>query len=125
MQDVLQAVLGELRSGRTVALATVVRASGSTPRADGAKMMIAPDAETDDGLIEHVRMGPIGRLTLLRYFPKLFDGTYVDTPHATRRPVRRAEFELEGPVDVMIDGEVKRLHCETLDILPGALDVMA
>jgi xanthine dehydrogenase accessory factor len=46
MQDVLQAVLGEIRSGRTVVLATVVHASGSTPRTDGAKMMIARDRST-------------------------------------------------------------------------------
>jgi diacylglycerol kinase (ATP) len=32
----------------------------------GGTMMIAPDAVTDDGLIEYVRWGPIGRLGLIR-----------------------------------------------------------
>jgi diacylglycerol kinase family enzyme len=27
-------------------------------------------------------------------------------------------------VDVMIDGEVVTLHCQTLDVLPGALNVV-
>jgi hypothetical protein len=28
-------------------------------------------------------------------------------------------------VDVMVDGEVLMLHCEELDVLPGALNVVA
>jgi hypothetical protein len=28
-------------------------------------------------------------------------------------------------VDLMVDGEVLTLHCEELDVLPGALDVVA
>ena len=43
-------------------------------------MMIAPKASTSDGLIEYVRWGPIGRLGLLRNFPKLFDGTHITHP---------------------------------------------
>jgi len=27
-------------------------------------------------------------------------------------------------VDVMVDGEVLTLHCQSLDVLPGALNVM-
>lgn len=97
----------------------------SNSKYTGGTMMIAPQADTADGLIEHVRMGPIGRLSLLRNFPRLFDGTYVELPQASRRPVTRVAFDLEGPQDVMIDGEVVRLHCEALDILPAALDVIA
>jgi diacylglycerol kinase family enzyme len=97
----------------------------SNSKYTGGTMMIAPQADTADGLIEHVRMGRIGRLSLLRNFGRLFDGTYVDLPQATRRPVTSVTFELEGPAEVMIDGEVIRLHCEALDILPGALDVIA
>ena len=32
----------------------------------GGTMMIAPDADPSDGLIEYVRWGPIGRLGLIR-----------------------------------------------------------
>ena len=89
----------------------------------GGTMMIAPDADPSDGLIEFVRWGPIGRLGLIRMLPKLYDGTHVKHPLASRRGVRHVEFNLPVPVDVMIDGEIVSLQCQALDILPAALDV--
>jgi len=87
-------------------------------------MMIAPKAEVGDGLIEYVRWGPIGRLGLIRNLPTLYDGTHIQHPLAERRPAKQIEFHLEGPVDTMVDGEVLRLQCQTLDVLPSALNVV-
>jgi diacylglycerol kinase (ATP) len=90
----------------------------------GGTMMIAPTAEVDDGLIEFVRWGPIGRVGLIRNLPTLYDGTHIRHPLAEVRRVRRVDFHLDSPVDVMIDGEVVTLHCQTLDVLPGALNIV-
>jgi len=95
----------------------------SNSKYTGGTMMIAPDADPSDGLIEFVRWGPIGRLGLVRMLPKLYDGTHVKHPLASRRGVRHVEFNVPAPVDVMIDGEIVSLQCQTLDILPAALDV--
>lgn len=89
----------------------------------GGTMLIAPDADPSDGLIEFVRWGPIGRLGLLRMLPKLYDGTHILHPLASRRAVRHVEFNVPVPVDVMIDGEVATLECRALDILPAAADI--
>jgi YegS/Rv2252/BmrU family lipid kinase len=89
----------------------------------GGTMLIAPQSDPTDGLIEFVRWGPIGRLGLLRMLPKLYDGTHVQHPLASRRAVRHVEFNLPEPVDVMIDGEIATLECRSLDVIPGALDV--
>lgn len=91
----------------------------------GGTMMIAPKAEVNDGLVEYVRWGPIGRLGLIRNLPGLYDGTHIEHPLAERKAVPRVEFKLDAPVDVMVDGEVLSLHCEELDVLPGALSVVA
>jgi diacylglycerol kinase (ATP) len=91
----------------------------------GGTMMIAPNAEIDDGLVEYVRWGPIGRAGLIRNLPGLYDGTHIEHPLAERKAARRIEFNLDVPVDVMVDGEVLTLHCEELDVLPGALNVVA
>jgi diacylglycerol kinase (ATP) len=90
----------------------------------GGTMMIAPDAVTDDGLIEYVRWGPIGRLGLIRNLATLYDGTHTRHPLAERQSVRRVEFQLDGPVDVMVDGEVLTLECRVIDVLPSALRVV-
>ncbi len=89
----------------------------------GGTMLIAPQSDPTDGLIEFVRWGPIGRLGLLRMLPKLYDGTHIQHPLASRRAVRRVEFNLPAPIEVMIDGEISTLECRFLDILPGAVDV--
>ncbi len=90
----------------------------------GGTMMIAPTADNNDGLIEYVRWGPIGRIGLIRNLPGLYDGTHIQHPLAEVRKARRIDFHLDSPVDVMIDGEVITLNCQSLDVLPGALNVV-
>lgn len=95
----------------------------SNSKYTGGTMLIAPQADATDGLIEFVRWGPIGRVGLLRTLPRLYDGTHVQHPLASRKSVKHVEFKVPVAVDVMIDGEIATLECRTLDILPGALDV--
>jgi YegS/Rv2252/BmrU family lipid kinase len=90
----------------------------------GGTMMIAPQASTDDGLIEFVRWGPVGRLQLIANFSSLFDGSHIRHPQASRRAVRSVEFQLDAPIDIMVDGETFTLDCRRIDVLPGALDVI-
>jgi len=96
----------------------------SNSKYTGGKMMIAPHAAIDSGNIEYVHWGPIGRMGLVRNLPKLFDGTHMKHKLASRRTAARIEFELKEPVDVVVDGEVLTLDVESLEVLPGALDVM-
>jgi diacylglycerol kinase (ATP) len=90
----------------------------------GGTMMIAPHAEVNDGRIEYVRWGPIGRLGLIHNLSTLYDGTHVNHPLASHRAVTQIDFQLDGPVDVMVDGEVLSVQCERLDVLPSALEVV-
>jgi diacylglycerol kinase (ATP) len=89
----------------------------------GGTMLIAPQADPTDGLIEFVRWGPIGRIGLLRMLPKLYDGTHMEHPLASRRAVRHIEFGAEVTEDVLIDGEIATLECVALDVIPAAVDI--
>jgi diacylglycerol kinase (ATP) len=89
----------------------------------GGTMLIAPHADPADGLIEFVRWGPIGRCGLLRMLPRLYNGTHIEHPLASRRRVRHVEFNVRSPVDVMIDGEIAKLECRSLDLLPAAVEI--
>jgi len=97
--------------------------SFSNSKFTGGKMMIAPKADPTDGKIEYVRWSPVSRTRLLRTFPRLFTGTHIDDPLASRAPATRVDFELDAPVNVLVDGEILRLRCQSLEILPAALDV--
>jgi len=97
--------------------------SFSNSKFTGGKMMIAPKADATDGSIEYVRWGPIGRLGLLWNFRSLFTGTHIDHPRASRAGAKRIDFSLDAPVNVLADGEILRLDCRSLEILPAALDV--
>jgi diacylglycerol kinase (ATP) len=97
----------------------------SNSKFTGGTMMIAPQAEINDGMVEYVRWGPIGRLGLIRNLPGLYDGTHIEHPLAERKAAQHIAFNLDAPVDVMVDGEVLTLHCEELDVLRGALNVVA
>jgi diacylglycerol kinase (ATP) len=89
----------------------------------GGTMLIAPQADPTDGLIEFVRWGPIGRFGLMRMLPKLYDGTHLAHPLASRRAVRHVDFNVTVPVDVMVDGEIMTLQVRSLDVIPGAVDI--
>jgi YegS/Rv2252/BmrU family lipid kinase len=89
----------------------------------GGTMLIAPNADPSDGLIEFVRWGPVGRLRLLRMLPRLYDGSHIKHPLASRKAVRRVEFKIPVPVDVLIDGEIFTLECKSLDVIPSAVDI--
>jgi diacylglycerol kinase family enzyme len=97
--------------------------SFSNSKFTGGTMLIAPEADPSDGLIEFVRWGPIGRFGLLRMLPKLYDGTHLEHPLASRRTVRRIEFGAQTPVDVLIDGEIAALECISVDVIPATVDI--
>ncbi|MCA9651817.1 MAG: diacylglycerol kinase family lipid kinase [Myxococcales bacterium] len=109
---------GELDAGDQVF------ASFNNSRFTGGKMMMAPHAKTDDGTIAVVRVGAMGRASLLATFPKIFKGTHVEHPAVTTAQAASVDLELGEEIDVMVDGEALRVVPQRLDVLPGALTVV-
>jgi diacylglycerol kinase (ATP) len=90
----------------------------------GGKMMLAPHADTGDGLVEIVRW-TVGRLAFISNFPKCYDGSHINHPAIWHCGAQKVEFRLDHPIDIMVDGEVLTLQCESLEVLPSALNVLA
>ncbi len=88
-------------------------------------MMMAPAASVDDGLADLIRVEPLGRLAIIRAFPKIYSGGHLENPAVTARAVRRIDFEAEGAVDVMVDGEILTVVPRSIEVLPGVLQVCA
>jgi YegS/Rv2252/BmrU family lipid kinase len=97
----------------------------SNSRYTGGKMMMAPGADAADGWVDVVRVGELGRLSLVRTFPKIFNGSHVHHPAVTTQRAQTIEFAVERAVDAMIDGEVVKLWPTRIEVLHRKLEVHA
>ncbi len=59
----------------------------------GGGMRIAPDARTDDGILDVCVVGDISRLTAVRQLPNLYRGTHVRHPQVTTLTGRTVEVD--------------------------------
>jgi diacylglycerol kinase (ATP) len=98
---------------------------GNTRRTGGAFWM-TPRAEPDDGYLDFVFAGELGRLRLLRLLPTTFDGSHVERPEVTYARTTRLTIECDPPTPIQADGELFDLSATHIEytILPGRLQVI-
>ena len=98
---------------------------GNTRRTGGAFWM-TPRAEPDDGYLDFVFTGRLGRLRLLRLLPTTFDGSHVEQPEVSYARTTRLTIDCEPPTPIQADGELFDLSATRIEytILPGGLRVI-
>ncbi len=99
--------------------------SFNNSRCTGGNMIMAPDADPSDGQLDVIRVGDLGRVSLLRTFPKIYEGKHLEHPSNESARAAHVRLRLEGPVDLMVDGEIVRARLDALTVLPGALEIFA
>jgi len=90
----------------------------------GGGMRMAPRAKPDDGLLEVVTIGDIGRLAGIRSLPLLYRGTHDRLVQVRFASARRVEVESDEPIGVEADGELVGTTPAVFEIMPGALRVL-
>jgi diacylglycerol kinase (ATP) len=90
----------------------------------GGGMQIAPMAELDDGLLDLIVVGELGRFEFLRSFPMLLKGTHLAHAKVSHRRFRRLEIESDPPVATLVDGELLPPGRLLIEVVPSALDVV-
>lgn len=103
----------------------VVQYSVSNSRYTANGMLIAPGAVLDDGKLDFVTVAPMGRLQVIKAFPSLFTGKHVEHDRITALKSPSLSFETETHVDLMIDGEIRQIIPERIEVLPRALEIYA
>ena len=90
----------------------------------GGGMKACPDADVADGLLDVTIVHTVGRGTLLRMLPRLFDGSFTAHPQVEVLRARAVRVDGDG-LWSMADGE--RLGRVPVDcrVVPGALRVFA
>jgi diacylglycerol kinase (ATP) len=91
----------------------------------GGGMRIAPDARLDDGLLDVVVVGDIGKPAFLATFPKVFSGRHLEHPAVTLHRARRVELHGDRPLAVYADGEPCGSLPATFTVRPAAITVLA
>lgn len=100
---------------------TVAIANG---RYFGGAMMVAPDAELDDGQFDVVAMGDFGFGDLLKSGRRLYKGTHLTMDKVTARRARVVEAEPIDPASVIeldVDGENPGRLPARFELVPSAL----
>jgi YegS/Rv2252/BmrU family lipid kinase len=71
----------------------------------GGGMMIAPDAQLDDGRFDVIAVAGVGRGRFLMQLPKVFKGTHVANPEVTVRRAREVKISADRPFQLYADGD--------------------
>jgi YegS/Rv2252/BmrU family lipid kinase len=99
--------------------------AAANSKAFGGGMLLAPDAELDDGQLDVVTISQVSKLRYLRGVPKVFDGAHVDNPEVCIRRAAEVRIEADRPFAVYADGDHLADLPATVRVLPGALRVIA
>jgi diacylglycerol kinase (ATP) len=91
----------------------------------GGGMQIAPAAQPDDGLLDLLVVGDVGRLEAMRMMGRVRRGAHLPHPKLEHRLVRRVEVSSPRPVGIDADGERPGGLPAVFEVLPGALEVVA
>jgi diacylglycerol kinase (ATP) len=91
----------------------------------GGGMRVAPAASLDDGRLDVVVIGAVGKLTCLDLLRKVFSGRHVEHPAVSVHRARRVELAADRPLAVYADGEPAGALPATFEALPAAITVLA
>ncbi|MFC9895163.1 YegS/Rv2252/BmrU family lipid kinase [Nocardia sp. NPDC127579] len=110
-------------AGDTVIETDAVLAAIGNTRTYGGGMLVCPDAEPDDGLLDITVVGAVPRTEMLKLLPALSAGKRIDHPAVTKYRVAAVTLTAAG-APATADGEPAGTLPITLRAVPGALTVL-
>src|SRR5204862_2579136 len=113
--DLRVSVDDEIRGGR---MHDVIVANG---RYFGGGMMIAPEADPEDGRFDVLLLGDLTKRDLLLTLPKTYKGKHLPHPKAERLRGSTVEIDASKPLPVELDGEHPGTTPARFELVPRAL----
>ena len=110
-----------LDDDREIVTDLTLAAFGNT-RSYGGGMLICPDADHADGLLDITMVSSGSRLKLVRLFPTIFTGTHVELDEVTTARARKIWVECPG-INAYADGEYACPLPAEISAMPGALTI--
>ena len=87
----------------------------------GGVMRISPGAKPDDGLLNISLVGELSRLGIVRRFPGILSGRYVEDKRVDYFTGKRLEIDAEPVAEIQADGDIIGTTPAVIELLPGAL----
>jgi len=94
-------------------------------RYTGGNMLMAPEAQIDDGLFDAVVLAPLSRLSLIKTFPKIFKGTHAENPAVQFIKAKSASVYTQPQKVLLPDGEIFGTTPTEINILPRRVSYFA
>jgi diacylglycerol kinase (ATP) len=108
---------GERRAGK---MTNLIVANG---RYQGGGMLIAPEAEVDDGLFDILVIGDITKLDFVLNVGKIYRGTHLSHPKIELLKSSTVSVDADVPVPLELDGEQPGTTPARFDVVPRALQL--
>lgn len=99
--------------------------AAANSKAYGGGMFLAPDARLDDGLLDVVSVGEVGKLRYLANLPKVFKGAHLGHEEVSVRRAAEVRIAADRALAVYADGDHIADLPATIRVLPGALNVIS
>lgn len=105
----------------------IVLLAAANGRCYGGSFHLAPSASLDDGLLDVVWAGDLGRLGILGLVPAVMMGRHLGRSSVQHRNAARITVRSSRPLVVHADGEIlgEQVTELTVEVVPGALTVLA
>ncbi len=108
--------------GRELDTELTLAAFGNT-KSYGGGMLICPDADPTDGLLDVTMVSSASRTKLIRLFPTVFKGTHVDLDEVRTERARTITVDSPG-INAYADGEFACPLPVEVSAVPGALKIL-
>ena len=89
----------------------------------GGGMRVAPLADIDDGLLDVISIGDMGKLELLKALPTIYKGTHINHPKVETEKTTRVKIESAEKFLVHADGEFLGEGPVSFGLIPSALSI--
>lgn len=90
----------------------------------GGGMHVAPDASMDDGLLDVVVIGDVGKFDLLKSLPMIYKGTHGEHPKVSIEKASVVKVESSERVLVHADGELLGEGPASFRLMPAVLNIV-
>lgn len=97
----------------------------SNSKYTGGDYLIAPKAKVNDGKFDLIILNKLSRVNLLKTFPKIFDGSHIDTPFVEYIQANKVKLESVSPKVLSPDGEIYGKFPVEVSCIPNKINVFS